>query len=55
MAAATPVAAPGAPDAPREHHQLPKTASALPLIALVGAAATLLGLTLTALRRRRAA
>jgi len=55
MAAATPVAAPGAPDAPREHHQLPKTASALPLIALVGAAATLLGLTLTALRRRRTA
>ena len=55
MAAATPVGAPGAPDAPREHHQLPKTASPLPLIALVGAAATLLGLTLTALRRRRAA
>ena len=54
MAAATPVAAPGAPDAAPEH-QLPKTASPLPLIALVGAGSTLLGLTLTALRRRRSA
>jgi hypothetical protein len=56
MAAATPVAAPGAPDAaPAPEHHLPKTASPLPLIALVGAGSTLLGLTLTALRRRRSA
>ena len=55
MAAATPVAAPGAPDAPAEPRHLPKTASPLPLIALVGAGSTLLGLTLTALRRRRSA
>jgi len=49
MAAATPVGAPVAPEAPR---QLPKTASSLPLIAMLGAASTLLGLTLTAVRRR---
>jgi hypothetical protein len=57
MAAATPVAAPGAPEAAPapEHHHLPKTASPLPLIALVGAGSTLLGLSLTALRRRRLA
>jgi LPXTG-motif cell wall-anchored protein len=50
MAAATPVAAPSAPD-----QQLPKTASSLPLIALLGAGSTMLGLTLTVLRRRRSA
>ena len=54
MAAATPVAAPSAPDAAPEH-QLPKTASSLPLIALLGAGSTMLGLTLTVLRRRRSA
>ena len=53
MAAATPVAAPAAP--PEEPRSLPKTASPLPLIALVGAGSTLLGLTLTMLRRRRSA
>ena len=59
MAAATPVAAPGAPPAPsaapEAPSELPKTASPLPLIALVGAGSTLLGLTLTMLRRRRSA
>jgi len=54
MAAATPVAAPSAPDAAPER-QLPKTASSLPLIALLGAGSTMLGLTLTVLRRRRSA
>jgi hypothetical protein len=51
MAAATPTSAPAAPEAPR---QLPKTASPLPLIALLGAGSTLLGLSLAALRRRSA-
>ena len=54
MAAATPVAAPSAPPA-EEARQLPKTASPLPLIALLGAGSTMLGLTLTVLRRRRSA
>jgi hypothetical protein len=57
MAAATPVtptAAPPAP-APEEPRQLPRTASPLPLIALVGAGSTMLGLTLAVLRRRRSA
>ena len=54
MAAATPVAAPSAPDAAPER-ELPKTASSLPLIALLGAGSTMLGLTLTVLRRRRSA
>ena len=48
--AATQVASAAAPE-----RQLPKTASSLPLIALVGAGSTLLGLTLTMLRRRRSA
>ena len=56
MAAATPTAAPSAPAAaPEAPRELPKTASPLPLIALVGAGSTLLGLTLTMLRRRRSA
>jgi hypothetical protein len=58
MAAATPVAAPGAPPphvAPEPSRSLPRTAGPVPLIALVGAGSTLLGLTLTMLRRRRSA
>jgi LPXTG-motif cell wall-anchored protein len=55
MAAATPVAAPGAPPPHEPAPSLPKTASPVPLIALVGAGSTLLGLTLTMLRRRRSA
>ena len=43
------------PPAPEAPANLPKTASPLPLIALVGAGSTLLGLTLTMLRRRRSA
>jgi len=58
MAAATPVAAPGAPPphvTPEPARSLPRTASPVPLIAVLGAGSTLLGLTLTMLRRRRSA
>lgn len=57
MAAATVAApsAPAAPAAPEAPGQLPRTASPLPLIALVGAGSTMLGLTLAMLRRRRSA
>jgi LPXTG-motif cell wall-anchored protein len=59
MAAATPVGPPTAPTAsapaPEEPRHLPKTASPLPLIALVGAGSTMLGLALGMLRRRRSA
>jgi hypothetical protein len=56
MASAAPAPAAAAPAAASEEpRQLPRTASPLPLIALVGAGPTLLGLTLTMLRRRRSA
>jgi len=56
MASATPAPAPSAaaPASPAPSRQLPKTASLLPLIALVGSGSTLLGLALATLRRRQA-
>ena len=49
-------AAPAAEPAPKEHHKhLPKTASPLPVVALLGFLSLAAGLGLTALRRTRAA
>jgi LPXTG-motif cell wall-anchored protein len=52
--ASTPVAA-ATPATSAEPRHLPKTASAVPLMALVAAGSLLLGVTLTVFRRRRSA